>query len=77
MATIQVRDVPEPVYERLRLRARARQESIQRYMLRELVRLAEEPTDEELWREADTLAGMLGARSDAADVLRDLDADRR
>ena len=77
MATIQVREVPEDVYERLRLRARARSESIQRFMLRELVRIAEEPTDEELWQRVQGLSDDVSAPLEVAETLRDLDSDRR
>lgn len=77
MATIQVRDVPERAYERLRARARARHESIQRYMLREVVRLADEPTDEDLWDAVDELALRVERPIAVDEVLRELDADRR
>jgi plasmid stability protein len=48
MATIQIRDVPEDVYEKIRLRARAEGKSIQAYLLDLLTDGASKPTKREL-----------------------------
>lgn len=48
MALIQIRDVPEEAYERIRSKARSAGQSIQAYMREEIIRLAAVPTPEEL-----------------------------
>ena len=47
MPTIQVRDLPEAVYETLRRRARRDGQSIQAYMRERVVELAETPSSAE------------------------------
>ena len=47
MATIQVRDVPEEVYEILRGRARRAGQSLQAYMLEQVIAVARRPTKDE------------------------------
>ena len=47
MATIQVREIPEDLYEVLRHRARRAGQSMQAYMRAQLVALAERPTKQE------------------------------
>jgi plasmid stability protein len=44
MALIQIRDVPEDVYETIRLRARRSGQSIQGYMLARTIEIARRPT---------------------------------
>lgn len=48
MALIQIRDVPEDVYETIRLRARRAGQSIQRYMLARTIEIARRPTPGEV-----------------------------
>jgi len=77
MATIQIRDVPDDVYETIRRRAREAGQSIQAYMLARTVELARRPT------QADVIAEL---RADLAtrppltlnihEVLADIDSDR-
>jgi len=47
MATIQIRDVPEDVYETIRRRARAGGQSIQAYMRQQVIEHARRRTKEE------------------------------
>lgn len=78
MATIQVRDIPDDVYETLRRSAEAAGQSLQAFMREQLVELSRARSVK-----AEMLAEMRAAmRSDrgtgvtAADVVADLDADR-
>ena len=48
MALIQIRDVPEEAYERIRRKARSSGQSIQAYMREQVIRLAAVPTPQEL-----------------------------
>ena len=48
MALIQIRDVPEEAYERIRSKARSAGQSIQAYMREQVIRLAAVPSPEEL-----------------------------
>lgn len=77
MATIQVRDIPEDVYEVIHRRARAAGQSLQSYMREQIVALADEPTDEELLEAGEKLIGRSGRRVELDDLLADLDAERR
>lgn len=78
MATIQVREVPEELYEVLRRRARRAGQSMQSYMREQLLALAGRPTKEEAIEEIETV--LERARTSepvAASVVADLTADRR
>ena len=46
---IQIRNVPEDVHRRLKARAAQQGMSLSEYLLREITRSAEAPTDDELW----------------------------
>lgn len=48
MVTIQVRDLPEEVYETLRRRARADGRSLQSYLRKRLIEFGSQPTQQEL-----------------------------
>ncbi|ONI70490.1 antitoxin [Actinosynnema sp. ALI-1.44] len=48
MATVQIRDIPEDVYETIRKRARAAGQSIQAYMREQVIELANQRTKEEI-----------------------------
>jgi len=48
MALIQIRDVPEDVYESIRRRARRAGQSIQAYMLARTVEIGRRPTPDEV-----------------------------
>lgn len=53
MATIQIRDIPEDVYEVIRARARASGRSIQSYMREVVVEVASRPTADEVFAAMD------------------------
>lgn len=77
MALIQIRDVPEDVYETIRRRARRAGQSIQAYMLARTVELGERPTPDEVLAELDAdLAGRPPLAVDTEALLADRDADR-
>lgn len=48
MALIQIRDVPEDVYETIRTRARQAGQSIQAYMLAQITEMGRRPTPSEI-----------------------------
>lgn len=77
MATIQVRHLSARAHEVIRARAEDAGLSIQAYMRDQIERWAAEPTDEELFAEADEHVRAHGADFDAASLARDIDADRR
>ncbi len=78
MATIQVRDVPEEVYETIRRRARAAGQSIQAYMRDQIVDLASQPTKDEAWAAVESaLAAEDSPGAALDDIIADLAADRR
>jgi plasmid stability protein len=79
VATIQIREIPEPAYEVLRRRARARGQSIQAFMREEVIAMAGRPSKEEAIASIEAILGR-----DAADrsptpeaIIADLAADRR
>ena len=78
MATIQVREIPEELCEVLRRRARRAGQSLQAYMLDQVVALAQRPTkDEAVARiEAITASGRI-LELPIATIVEDLDAERR
>lgn len=77
MPTIQIRNIPEDVYEEIRRRARARQQSIQQFMLAEVHRLAHRADKEELVQRIERFKETSGIELDVEQMLADLDADRR
>jgi plasmid stability protein len=77
MATIQVREIPEDLYEVLRRRARRAGQSMQAYMRDQLVALAERPTKEEVIEEIEAvLSHTGGGEPTAASIADDLAAER-
>ena len=69
MGLIQIRNVPDEVHRTLKVRAAAAGTSLSDYVLREVIRVAESPTPEELderirarGRAKVTTADILGAR---------------
>lgn len=75
MATIQVREVPEDLYEVLRRRARR---AGQAYMRDQVVALAQRPTKEEAIEQIeDVLARLASDGPSAASIVSDLSAERR
>lgn len=77
MALIQIRDVPEDVYESIRRRARRAGQSIQAYMLARTVEIGRRPTPDEVITELEAdLATRPPLRIDTDTLLADRDADR-
>ncbi len=78
MATIQVREIPEDLYEVLRRRARRAGQSMQAYMHGQIINLARQPTKEEAVEEIEAVLSKAGMpEPEAASVLADLAAERR
>jgi plasmid stability protein len=78
MATIQVREVPEDLYEVLRRRARRSGQSMQAYMRDQLVALAGRPTKEEAIEEVEAVLSRVSSEEPtAASIVGDLAAERR
>lgn len=79
MATIQIREIPEPAYDTLRRRARARGQSIQAYMREQVLAMAARPSKEEALASIEEVL----ARQSADDaptpeaIARDVAAERR
>ncbi|MGH3193443.1 MAG: FitA-like ribbon-helix-helix domain-containing protein [Streptosporangiaceae bacterium] len=78
MATIQVREVPEELYEVLRRRARRAGQSMQAYMRDQLLMLAGRPTKEEATEEIEAaLERARASEPTATSIIADLAAERR
>jgi antitoxin FitA len=78
MATIQVREIPEDLYEVLRRRARRSGQSMQAYMHDQITDLAKRPTKEEAVEQIEAVLSRAGTpEPKAASVLADLAAERR
>lgn len=77
VATIQIRDIPEEVYETIRLRARAAGQSIQAYMRDQVIALASQDTKDEVVAAIRATLAQEGAPTTIADILADVEADRR
>jgi antitoxin FitA len=78
MATIQVREIPEDLYEVLRRRARRAGQSLQAYMHDQVVALAQRPSKEEAIEEIEAVLNRTAHRSfTSAGILADLAAERR
>jgi hypothetical protein len=79
MATIQIREIPEPAYEILRRRARAKGQSIQAYMRDQVLAMAGHPTKEEALESIEAvLSRQPTDRTPSPDaIVSDVAADRR
>ena len=78
MATIQVREVPEELYEVLRRRARRAGQSLQAYMLEQMIALARRPTKDEAVARIEAVMGSARiTEAPVAVILEDLAAERR
>jgi plasmid stability protein len=79
MATIQIREIPEPAYEVLRRRARGRGQSIQAYMREQVLAMAGRPSKEEALESIEAVLGRQPAdRTPTPEAIAsDLAADRR
>lgn len=74
---ITIRDVPEEVRDRLKVRAASRGQSMQRYLRRELTRLVAKPTVEE-WVESVRARKRLSTNQVTTEsILQARDADRK
>jgi hypothetical protein len=77
MALIQIRDVPEETYEVIRRRARQAGQSIQKYMLAQVIELAREPTNAEIIEEIERDLGQRPPLAvDTDELLADLEEGR-
>jgi hypothetical protein len=77
MALIQIRDVPEDVYETIRRRARRNGQSIQKYMLAQITDIARLDDIDEVIAEIDELRGRLPpVEIDIDQLLADRDSGR-
>lgn len=78
MATIQVREVPDELYEVLRRRARRAGQSLQAYMRDQVVAMAGRPTKDEAIEAIEEVLGRLAVEEpSAASIAEDLAAERR
>jgi plasmid stability protein len=78
MATIQVRDIPEPIYEVIRRRARAEGKSIQAYMRERVIDMASKPSKDEAVKKIRAFVEKHGpVWSNPEDMVRDIHAERR
>jgi plasmid stability protein len=77
MATIQIRDLPDAVYDVLRQRARDRGQSLQAYMRETVIDLAFTPTKAEVIVEIERSLAADGGVKVAREVLRAAREDGR
>jgi hypothetical protein len=77
MALIQIRDVPEDVYESIRRRARRAGQSIQAYMLARTIEIGRRPSAAEVLADLeDDIARRQPLEVDDRDLLADRDTGR-
>ena len=78
MATIQVREIPENVYEVLRRRARRAGQSLQAYMHDQVIAMAGRPTKEEAIEQVEAvLRRSQLSEPTVTSIIDDLAAERR
>jgi plasmid stability protein len=77
MTTITIRHVPDDVRDELAARAARTGRSLQEFLLGELARLAAKPTVEQLMADVAGRKRRSGRVIPAADILADLEAERR
>ncbi|HEY7811720.1 MAG TPA: hypothetical protein VIC62_00690 [Nakamurella sp.] len=78
MATIQIRDVPDDVYENIRRRAKAGGQSIQAYMREQIIDQARRRSKEEALAELDaSMASSTSPGLSVDEILEALDELRR
>ena len=76
MPSITIRDVPKETRDALAARAAKNGQSLQEYLLREFISLAELPTVDEVLERARARAKTLGTHLTAEQILEHRDADR-
>lgn len=76
MATIQVRDIPDDVYETIRRRAREAGQSLQAYMRDQVVALGSRPDRAEILADWERELHQHPNTITREQILRDLDDDR-
>lgn len=78
MATIQIRDIPEEIYETIWQRARAAHQSLQAYMRDQVIWFGSHPTKAEVLAQLEeTLATNGSGQVTAESVAAHVKADRR
>lgn len=77
MPSITIRDVPDELREKIAARASAEGRSMQQFLLRELGRLVDRPTNREILELAHRRNQRLGTSVTTEQILAALDADRR
>lgn len=74
---ITIRNVPDDVRDELAARAARSGRSLQEFLLRRLTELASRPSAEDVIARARDRVQATGTRLEPAEILADLDADRR
>jgi plasmid stability protein len=77
MTAIVIRDVPDEVRDKLAARAARSGWSLQEFLLRQLSEMATRPSTGDIIAQARERVRTTGTRLDPAEILGDLDADRR
>lgn len=77
MPSITIRDVPDDTRDELAARAAASGRSLQEYLRAELIELASKPDVATVLARAAERARRLGTRVDPAQIVADIEADRR
>jgi plasmid stability protein len=77
MTAITIRNVPDEVRDELAARAARSGRSLQEFLLRRLSELAARPSTDDIIAQARERVRTTGTRLDPAEILGDLDADRR
>jgi plasmid stability protein len=77
MPSITIRDVPADVRDKLAARAAAEGRSMQQYLVKELTRLVDRPSNREIFARAQRRARRAGLNITTEEILDALKADRR
>jgi antitoxin FitA len=67
---IQIRNVPDDLHRRLKIRAAAAGKTLTDYLLEEVTRIAEKPTLDELWQRIKSRAPVNVPEGSIADAIR-------
>lgn len=74
--TITIRNVPNDIRDTLAARAARKGQSLQEYLLAEMIETASRPHPSDLLAEARTRTARLGTRLQREEILAHLDSDR-